>query len=196
MKKINLIAFLLIAAFLTTSAQVNWNFDKSHTNIGFKVDHMVIAEVEGEFNSYEGTFSSPAEDNFEGSTISFTVDVNSINTDNKDRDNHLKSDDFFNAEKFPKITFKGKSMKKVDGKKYKLVGDVTMRDVTKEITLDVEYNGTIKDPWGNTRSGFNLEGKVNRFDYGLKWNNLLETGSLVVGEIVTIEAHVELIKQK
>lgn len=196
MKKINLLIVLLLSAFILNTAQVKWNFDKSHSNIGFKVDHMIIAEVEGEFNTYEGTFSSPAVDNFEGSDVAFTIELSSINTDNTDRDNHLKSDDFFNAEKFPQITFKGKSMTKVDDKNYKLVGDFTMRDVTKEITLDVEYNGTIQDPWGNTRAGFNLTGEVNRFDYGLKWSKLLETGSLVVGETVTFEIHVELIKQK
>lgn len=196
MKKINLAVLLLIAAAISNYAQVKWDFDKAHSNIGFGIDHMVISEVEGEFNGYEGTVISPADDNFEGATINFTVDVNSISTDNTDRDNHLKSDDFFNAEKYPTITFKGKSMKKVDGNDYKLVGDFTIRDVTKEITLDVEYNGTIKDPWGNTRAGFEIEGKINRFDYGLKWNNLLETGGLVVGDMVEIEAHVELIKQK
>lgn len=196
MKRINLIGMMLLAAFLTTSAQVSWKFDKSHSSIGFEVDHMVISEVEGKFTEYEGTFTSPAEDNFEGATVEFSIDVNSINTTNTDRDNHLKSDDFFNAEKFPKIVFKGKSMTKVNDKKYKLIGDLTMRDVTKEVTLDVEFNGNAKDPWGNTRAGFSIEGEVNRFDYGLKWNNVLETGGLVVSEEVRIDIDVQVIKNK
>lgn len=196
MKKINLIAFLLLAFFSANFAQVKWNIDKAHTNVGFKVVHMVISSVEGEFQKYSGTVESPAEDSFDGAKVDITIDVNSISTDNVDRDNHLKSDDFFNAEKYPEITFKSKSMKKVDGKNYKLVGDLTIRDVTKEVALDVKYNGTIKDPWGNTRAGFDLTGTINRFEYGLKWNKVLEAGGLVVSEDVTLDVHIELVKQK
>ncbi|PKL89552.1 MAG: polyisoprenoid-binding protein, partial [Ignavibacteriae bacterium HGW-Ignavibacteriae-2] len=128
--------------------------------------------------------------------IEFTVDINSINTDNEKRDQHLKSDDFFNAEKFPKMLFKSKSLKKESGKNWKMVGDLTIRDVTKEITLDVKFNGTIKDPWGNTRAGFKLTGELDRFDYNLKWNSALETGGLVVSKEVEITANIELIQSK
>jgi polyisoprenoid-binding protein YceI len=155
---------------------------------------MVIAETEGNFKSYEGKVVTK-DDSFENAEISLAVDISSIDTDNEKRDAHLKSDDFFNAEKFPQMTFTSKSFTKVDDKNYELVGDLTIRDVTKEVKLDVVLNGTIVDPWGNTRAGFKLTGELNRFDYNLKWNKLMEAGGLVVGETVTINANVELIKQ-
>lgn len=195
MKTLKLAAILL---FLTTSinfAQSNWKFDKSHSKIGFSVTHMIISETEGNFKEFDGSIIAK-DDTFEGAKVDFSAEINSIDTDNEKRDNHLKSDDFFNAEKFPKLTFNSKSFTKVDGKKYKLIGDLTIRDKTKEVELEVKLNGTVKDPWGNTRAGFNLEGVVNRFDYDLKWNNLLETGGLVVGEDVTIIGKIELIKEK
>ena len=132
---------------------------------------------------------------FDNAKIDFTADIASIDTENEKRDEHLRSDDFFNAEQFPKMTFNSKSFKKVDGNNYKLVGDLTIRDVTKEVELDVVYNGTVKDPWGNTKSGFSLEGVINRFDYNLKWDATIETGGLVVGEDVTILGKLQLVKQ-
>ena len=186
--------FLFVALSISSLfAQTKWNIDASHTNVGFEVEHMVIATVEGEFQKYEGTIESNGED-FTDAKINFTVDIASISTDNEKRDGHLKSDDFFNAEKFPKMTFVGKSMKKVDGNNWKLVGDLTIRDITKEVALDVKFRGLVKDPWGNTRVGFKIMGALNRFDYNLKWNTLLETGSLVVGENVDLIIDLELIK--
>ena len=190
--KIFLIALLAITSI--TFAQTNWELDKSHSKIGFTVTHMVIAEVEGQFNDYDVKVTSKGDD-FEGATVEFTADVNSIDTDNERRDNHLKSDDFFNAEKFPQMTFVSKSFEKVDGKNYKLVGDLTIRDVTKEVVLNVVHNGTIVDPWGNTKAGFKATGVINRFDYNLKWNTALETGGLVVGEDVDITINLELNKK-
>lgn len=195
MKLLTKINLMLIFTASLTIAQTKWNFDKAHTNIGFKVDHMVITTVSGNFQEYEGSITLES-DTFENASINFTIEVASINTENKQRDNHLRSDDFFNAEKFPEMTFRSKSMKKVDGNKYKLVGDLTIRDVTKEVTLDVVHKGTIKDPWGNTRAGFNINGAVNRFDFNLKWNTLLEAGGLVVGEDITIDIDTEVIKQQ
>lgn len=195
MKKLKYVALLLIFGFTLTLAQTKWTFDKSHSKIGFSVTHMVITDVEGNFKSFEGTIETEGDD-FENAKISFSADVNSIYTENEKRDNHLKSPDFFDAKTYPKLTFVGKSMKKVDGKHYKLVGDLTIRDKTKEIELDVKFNGIIKDPWGNTRAGFSIEGEVNRFDFDLKWNKLLETGGFVVGEDVTLNIKFELIKQK
>lgn len=195
MKTLKLTAVLLFLALSVNFAQTSWAFDKSHSKIGFSVSHMLISETEGNFKEFDGSVTSEG-DNFEGAKINFSADINSIDTDNEKRDGHLQSDDFFNAEKFPKLTFVGKSFTKVEGKKYKLVGDLTIRDITKEVELDVKLNGTVKDPWGNTRAGFNLEGEVNRFDFDLKWNTLLETGGLVVGEDVTILGKIELIKQK
>lgn len=191
MKK--LLFFILIVSLGSLQAQTKWTFDKAHSKVQFKVTHMVISEVTGQFKSYDGTVET-SKDDFTDAKINFTIDVNSINTDNEQRDNHLKSDDFFNAEKYPKITFVSKSFKKVGDKKYKLVGDLTIRNITKQVELDVVYNGTVKDPWGNTRAGFKVTGQVNRFDFGLKWNALLELGGAVVGETVDIIIDVEIVK--
>ena len=194
MKLIKITAAVLFSLAISISAQTNWKFDNSHTNVGFEVDHMVITTVEGEFTDYEGTVKTDGE-GFENAKVNFTINAASISTDNEKRDNHLRSDDFFNAEKFPKLIFNSKSMKLVDGD-WKLVGDLTIRDVTKEVELDVDYRGMVEDPWGNTRAGFEISGVINRFDYNLKWNNLLETGGLVVGEDVTLKIDVQLVKVK
>lgn len=194
MKKAVLVV-LLAFGFTLVNAQNAWKIDKSHSNVGFSVSHLIITDVTGQFKSYDGSIEFSKED-LSDAKINFSIDVASINTENEGRDKHLKSDDFFNAEKFPKISFVGKSIKKVDGKKYKLTGDFTMRDVTKTITLDVIFNGIVKDPWGNTKAGFKVSGEVNRFDYGLKWNNLMETGGAVVGKEVTIIVNLQLNKVK
>ncbi len=192
------IKILLLVFFLTisiVSAQTKWKFDKAHTNIGFSVTHLVITDVEGNFKKFGGTVITNG-DNFENAQVEFWADVNSINTENEKRDKHLKSDDFFNAEKFPKLTFKSKSFTKVGENKYKMVGDLTIRGITKEVELDVIHNGTIKDPWGNTRAGFKITGEINRFDFGLKWNKLMEFGGAVVGKTVRLNINTELKKVK
>lgn len=178
-----------------TEAQTKWNFDKAHTKVEFTVQHLVITEVTGNFKIFDGSVSSPSED-FSGSDISFSVEIASINTDNEMRDNHLKSDDFFNAEKFPKMTFQSTSFKKLEGKNYELAGNLTIRDITKPVVFVVTYNGIANDPWGNTKAGFKLSGKINRFDYNLKWNTVNDTGGAVVGETVEITANIELDKVK
>lgn len=185
---------LLLVFVSINFAQTEWAFDKSHSNVSFSVTHMLISEIEGDFRSFEGKIITE-DDSFENAEISLTVDLNSIDTDNEKRDNHLKGDDFFNAEKYPKMTFTSKKFNKVNDKNYELWGDLTIRDITKEVKLDVVMNGIITDPWGNTRAGFKLSGELNRFDYGLKWNNLMEAGGLIVGETITITANIELIKQ-
>ncbi len=186
---------LLVLGFTFVNAQTKWNIDKSHSNVGFAVTHLIISEVTGQFKSFDGNIEF-SKDDLSDANINFSIDAASISTENEGRDKHLRSDDFFNAEKFPKITFVGKSIKKVAGKKFKLVGDFTIRDVTKSITLDVVYNGSIKDPWGNTKAGFKITGELNRFDYNLKWNNLMEAGGAVVGKEVTITVNLELSKAK
>lgn len=196
MKTLSIILALVIAGFGSAfAAETKWDFDNSHTEVGFEVSHMVIATTSGNFKDFSGTVQSNG-NNFENAKIEFTVDINSIDTDNEKRDNHLKSDDFFDAKNHPKMTFKSTSMKAAGKNKYKLTGNLTIRGVTKKVTLDVKLNGTVKDPWGNERAGFKLTGTVNRFDYGLKWNTALETGGLVVSEDVDIIANVELIKKK
>lgn len=194
MKKINvLIAFLLLSVPLF--AQTKWTADKSHSKVQFSVVHMVISDVTGNFKNYEVNVETEGDD-FSTAKINFTADVNSINTENEGRDKHLKSDDFFNAEKFPQIKFVGKSMTKNGDGKYKLVGDFTIRDFTKQIILDVTYRGMVKDQRGGTKAGFKITGEINRFDYGLKWNGLIETGGLAVGKTVTMTIDLELQKAK
>lgn len=161
----------------------------------FSATHLLVTEVEGYFKVFDGTLKTTRAD-FGDATVQFSVDVNSINTDNEMRDKHLKSDDFFNAEKYSQMTFTSTSFKKTSGNKYVLEGNLTIRDVTKKVTFDVTYGGTIKDPWGNTKAGFRAKGKINRFDYNLKWNTLTETGGAVVGKEVEVTVNLELGLQK
>jgi polyisoprenoid-binding protein YceI len=190
MKKIlSLTTALLIAGI--SLAQTNWSVDKSHSKVGFVVTHMVVAEVEGNFKEFDATIVSPSDD-FNGAEIEFTAKVASIYTENERRDNHLRSDDFFNAEQFPEIKFKGKLVK--EGGKYLLKGDFTMRDVTKPVVFDVKYGGSI-DTGRGMKAGFRISGTVNRLDYGLKWSNRLASGELAVADEVTINCRIELDKK-
>ena len=166
-------------------AQTKWALDNAHTGVKFTVSHLVISEVEGSFKTFTGSMTASKPD-FTDAQIDFSVDVNSISTDNDMRDKHLKSDDFFNAEKFPKMTFKSQSFKKLGAKAYELTGDLTIRDVTKKVKFNVTYGGTVKDPYGNTKAGFKATTTINRLAYGLKWNTLTEAGGAVVGSDVTI----------
>ena len=193
MKKMMLAAVLVLFTISAITAQTKWSLDKSHSKVQFTVSHLVITDVTGQFKSFDANILA-SKDDFSDAKVDFSTDVNSIYTENDKRDGHLKSDDFFNAEKFPKMTFVGNSMKKVGKNKYKLTGDFTIRDVTKKITLDVVYNGTIKDPWGNTKAGFKVTGAINRFDYNLKWNVLTEAGGAVVGKTVYLTVDLELNK--
>lgn len=196
MKNLKLFFAVCLSGIISTSiAQSTWSFDKAHSKVTFSVTHLMISEVSGQFKEFEGKVVSKSDD-FADSQIEFTIKVGSINTDNEKRDGHLKSGDFFDAEKYPTITFKSKSFKKAKGKNYKLTGDMTIRDVTKEITLDVIYYGTMKDGYGNTKAGFKITAEINRMDYGVKWNSVLEGGGVVVGETVTLVCNVELMKQK
>ncbi|MFZ2905023.1 MAG: YceI family protein [Cyclobacteriaceae bacterium] len=190
MKKINVLIVLLLMAG-SVLAQTNWALDKSHSKVGFAVTHMVVAEVEGKFNDFEGKVVSNSED-FNGADVEFTAKVASIDTDSERRDSHLKSDDFFNAEKFPEVKFKGKLVK--ENGKYLLKGDFTMRDVTKPVSFDVTYGGNVNTGRG-MKAGFKINGTIKRFDYGLKWNSALESGSLVVADDVQIICKIELNKQ-
>lgn len=177
-----------------TQAKTQWAIDPVHSEIQFKVKHMVISTVTGQFERFSGSVESNG-DNFEGATVAFEAEVASINTRTGDRDAHLKSDDFFNAEKYPKLTFKSKSFTKVDEGSYKLVGDLTIRDVVKEVTLDVEYGGKVaNDGYGNEKVGFEITGKVNRKDFGLKWNGVTEAGQIIVSDEVKLILNVQLAK--
>jgi polyisoprenoid-binding protein YceI len=193
MKKL-FFAFAFAAGTMLTQAQSTWKVDGSHSSLGFSVSHMVVSETEGRFKVYDGTVVSKNDD-FTDAQINFTVDAKSIDTDNEKRDEHLRSDDFFNAEKFPNLTFKSTSFKKVSGNKYVLEGELTIRDVTKKVKFDVTYNGQAKSPWGQTAAGFKASGSINRLDYNLKWNKALEAGGVLVGETVNITLKLEFIKQ-
>lgn len=194
MKKIILLATMLIT-FVELSAQTKWTVDPVHSSVKFTVTHLIISEVEGSFKTFNGTMTS-AKPDFTDASIEFTVDVASISTDNDMRDKHLKSDDFFNAEKFPKMQFKSSTFKKVSGNKYMLTGYLTIRDITKPVDVDVTFGGTAKDGYGNLRAGFKATTKINRFDYNLKWNALTEAGGTVVGPEVNIILNLELIQAK
>ena len=197
MKKIKFIILfgLIILTGHSIAQTTTWKIDPVHSKIGFSVRHLIISEVEGRFKSFEGSVTTDKED-FNGSKIVFSLDARSVLTDNTRRDNDLKSANFFDAEEYPEITFKSTSFEKVEGNKYKLEGNFTIKGITNHIIMDVIYGGTIKDPWGNMRAGFKITGKINRFDYNLKWNKLLEAGGAVVGKEITITCNIEVIKQK
>lgn len=193
-RALSFLFLFIVSAGILSAQSTKWIQDASHSTVGFTVKHMLVSSVRGNFKDYKITVLSDKED-FSDAKIEVVINTSSVNTDNGDRDNHLRSDDFFNAEKYPTMVFKGKSMKKVGKNKYKLTGDLTIRDVTKTVTLDVEFGGKVKDPWGNTKTGFTISGDINRFNYGLKWSKAVEAGGLVVGENVHIACDVELAKQ-
>jgi len=167
-----------------------WTLDKTHSNVKFTITHMVVSEVDGYFKLFDGSVENTKPD-YSDAKISFTVDVNSINTDNENRDKHLKSDDFFNAEKFPQMKFESTSMKPLGGNKYKLDGNLTIRDVTKPVSFDVTYGGSVNTQRG-AKAGFKAKTTINRFDYNLKWDRATETGGLVVSKEVEITVNVQL----
>lgn len=167
----------------------NWSIDSAHSEIAFKVKHMMISTVTGYFEDFQATAKTDGE-NFNDAIIEFSAKTESVNTKNKDRDTHLKSDDFFNSEKFPELKFVSKSF---DGEQ--LVGELTIRDVTKEITLDVDFNGVAVDPYGQTKAGFEIKGEVNRKDFNLTWSAVTEAGSVVVSDKVKLVIDVQFTKQ-
>ncbi|HEX8462415.1 MAG TPA: YceI family protein [Segetibacter sp.] len=176
----------------SNNAASTWTIDKAHSNVKFNITHLVVSEVEGSFKLFDGTMEN-TKDDFSDAKINFTVDVNSINTDNERRDTHLKSDDFFNAEKFPAMKFQSTSFKPTGGKNYKLAGNLTIRDVTKPVVFDVTYGGTVVTG-GKTKTGFKAKTSINRFDYNLKWDKATEAGGLVVSKEVELIVNVEMNK--
>lgn len=194
MKKIVLLAAGILANTVLF-AQTKWSVDPVHSSVKFSVEHLVISEVEGQFKKFDGTIASKTSD-FSNAEVNFSVDVNSIDTDNEMRDKHLKSPDFFDAEKYATLTFKSTSFKKVSGNKYLLAGNLTLHGVTKPVKFNVTYGGTAKDGYGNTKAGFKASAVINRFDFGLKWNSLTEAGGATVGKDVTIDLKLEFTQQK
>lgn len=174
-------------------AKTVWNVDASHSSVDFSVKHMMIAKVKGTFHKFEASINADPED-LTTADIEFTVDMSSIDTRSEDRDNHLRSADFFDVENHPNMTFKSTSIKKTGDNEYDVTGDLTIRGVTKQETFKVVYEGGGKDPWGNERAGFSAEGTIKRTDYGLVWNAALETGGVLVGEDVKISLEIEATK--
>ena len=171
-----------------------WSVDPAHSEIQFKVRHLVISTVSGSFDEFSGEATTP-EDTFEGGEISVKINTASINTNNAQRDGHLKSADFFETDGFPEITVKTTSIKKIDDDEYALVADFTMKGVTKVVEFKGEYGGTAKDAYGNTKVGLEVEGKINRKDFGLNWNAVVEGGGLTVSEDVKLIANLQFIQQ-
>lgn len=176
-------------------AQTKWTVDPAHTNARFEIKHLGIAFVDGQFTKLEGQVDSKDSVNFDNATVNFDIDVNSIDTRIEARDNHLKSDDFFSAEKFPKMSLKNATLKKAGKGKFKLTGDLTIKDVTKPVTFNVTQNNeTIIDPWGKTRAGFTATTSINRFDYNIKYADKTPAGIDAVAPEVAITVNVELVK--
>ena len=189
-----IISLFLFSNLIGYSQTTKWGYDGSHAKVGFSISHFGISETEGKFTKFDGSVLSDKPD-FSDAKIDFTIDVNSIDTSEDQRDTHLKSPDFFDVAKFSSITFKSKSLKSVGKNKYKLLGDITIHGVTKEIGLDVIYKGTVVDPYQNTKAGFKIIGVVNRTQFGLVWNGKLATGDLLVGNDVSLDINIELIKK-
>ena len=175
-------------------ATTKWVLDPSHSEVEFKVKHMMISTVTGTFSKFEATVETEGEE-FTTAKATFIIDVDSISTKNEQRDGHLKSVDFFDTANFPQIKFVATKYDNVDNDgSYEVYGDLTVRGITKNVKFDAEFGGVIKDPWGNTRAGITISGKINRKEFGLTWSGATETGSLIVSEDVRIHAGLEFIK--
>lgn len=170
-----------------------YKIDAAHSDIIFKVKHLMITNVTGQFKTFDATLTSDKDD-FSDAQVTFSADVSSVDTRNEQRDGHLKSDDFFNAEKFPELKFVSSSFAK-KGDAYVVKGELTIRDVTKTIELKADYNGTMVDPWGQSKLGFEAEGTIKRKEFGLSWDAVTEAGGIVVSDDVKLQLNIQFIKQ-
>lgn len=191
----NILFALMIAAVAVGNAQTKWTLDKSHSSVNFTVSHMVFSEVTGLFTDFDATITS-TKDDFTDAVIVATIKTASVNTNNERRDNHLRSEDFLNAEKFPELTFKSTKVEKTGTDTYKITGNLTIRDITKPVVLDTKFRGTVQDPWGNTKAAFKATTTINRFEFGTTWNKTIETGGLVAGRDVEITLLLQFTKEK
>lgn len=171
-----------------------WVLDPTHSELQFKVKHLMISTVTGQFNKFSGSVETEGND-FTTAKIDFEAAVNSISTNNEQRDAHLKTNDFFDADNYPQLTFKGEKLEKITDDEYKLQGTLTMRGTSKKVNLDVEFGGITQDPWGNTRAGFTIAGKINRKDFGVSFGAVTEGGGLLLGDEVKIIANAQFVKQ-
>lgn len=194
MKKITLLFVVIVLSVMSLTAQTAWKADKVHSRVNFSVTHMLVSEVTGTFKDFDVTLITSKED-FSDAKINAMIKIASVSTDNEGRDNHLKSDDFFNAEKFPEMKFNSTKIEKTGSNTFKITGNLTIRDITKPVVLDTKYNGQVTDPRGNTKAGFKATTTIDRFEFGTKWNKAIEAGNLVVGKNVDITLLLELNKQ-
>lgn len=194
------IAFAFTAAALLNfpvcfAQSQTWDVDHSHSSVNFAVDHLVISETNGKFDTYTLDVKSDKPD-FTDAKFTAVIQTKSINTADSKRDEHLRAKDFFDVQKNPTIVFEGKKFEKVKGSTYKVYGKLTLNGVTKDVVWDAKFNGIVKDPWGGTRAGLKVSTEIDRYEYGLKYNSVLESGGLAVGQEVRIAANFELIKKQ
>jgi len=174
-------------------AKSKWTLDPTHAEIQFKIRHMMISWVTGSFKQFNAEVETDGDD-FTTAVVNFTAQVNSISTNNEQRDGHLKNGDFFDAETYPEIKFKSTELQRIDEENYQLEGVLTVRGISKPVVLKADFGGIIQDPWGNIRTGFTIDGKINRKDFGISFSMVSETGGILLGEDVTIHANVEFVK--
>lgn len=175
-------------------ATTKWSLDPTHSELQFKVKHLMISTVTGNIKTFSADLTTNEENDFSDADISFSGEINSLSTGNTDRDNHLKGTDFFDAEQYPFVTFNSISVEK-DGSDYIVKGNLTLKGETKPVKLNAEFGGIATDPWGNTKAGFTISGKINRSEFGLTWNAALETGGVMVSEEVKIQGELQFVKQ-
>ena len=195
-KKVSVAIILSLVLMIMSAVGVraeSWSFDKVHSSIGFSVRHMVISKTNGSFGDYSGKVVFDGK-NVENGSVEITIQMNSLDTKNEKRDGHLKSPDFLDAVKFPTMIFISKKINKKSGNYYDIVGDLTLKDVTREVTLDAEFYGSLQDPMGNTKAGFSAKTTINRQDFNVSWSNAMKDGSLIVGNDVEISLDIELVK--
>ena len=173
--------------------KTKWAFDPAHSKVNFRVKHLMISNVRGTFKQFDGEVYTNGDD-FTNAEINFKVHTNSVNTEEEQRDTHLKSADFFDADKYPEMIFKSISMRDLGDDTYELEGNLKIKDIEKLVKLTAEFGGMMNDPWGNQKAGFSVEGKINRKDWGLNWNAVLEAGGVMVGDEVRITCDIELLK--
>lgn len=178
----------------TVEKTTKWVLDPAHSELTFKVKHLMISNVKGEFRNFRASIEGAGED-FSQSKVTLTVEAGSIDTNNSDRDTHLRSADFFDVENYPEITFEGTALTKLDEDNYQLKGLLGMKGASKEVILDVEFGGFVKDPYGNEKAGFSINGKLNRKEWGLTWNAALEAGGVMVSDEVRINAEIQFVRQ-
>ena len=178
----------------TNATTTKWVLDTTHSEVQFKIRHLMISTVTGQFNKFEANVETEQEDDFTDAKVSFSADINSISTNNEQRDAHLRSADFFDAENFPRLSFETERIEKADDEYYKIYGTITIKGVTRKIVLKGEFGGIVQDPWGNSRAGFSLTGKLNRSDFGLSFGLISDAGGVGLADEVKILANVQLVK--